>query len=123
MNDLNLQNAEYFGTENQMIQFCEELAELTQAASKWLRLYRHDPTLRKTEDEIMEDLIEELADVSIMTDQIKHLLEIPEKKIREKRSNKIFKTAADIHNEKWRHKWRREQTHEQDNERNTQGKL
>lgn len=100
MNDLNIQNAEYLGVENQMIILGEELAELAQAASKWLRLYRNDPTLRKTKSEIREDLIEELADVSIMTDQIKHLLRITERELHEKRSEKIWRTAAAIEKEK-----------------------
>lgn len=100
MNDLNIRNAEYLGAENQMIVLGEELAELAQAASKWLRLYRQDPTLRKSEDEIREDLIEELADVSIVTDQIKHLLSISAKKLCEKRSEKIWRTAEEIEKEK-----------------------
>lgn len=100
MNEINIQNAEYLGIENQLIQLGEELAELSQAATKCLRLYRQDPTLRKKEGEIMENLIEELADVSVVTDQIKHLLSIPEKTIHEKRSEKIWRTAADIEEHK-----------------------
>jgi predicted house-cleaning noncanonical NTP pyrophosphatase (MazG superfamily) len=56
-------------------------------------------TVRKTEAEIMDNLIEELADVSIMTDQIKYLLGISEKQIHDIRSEKIMRTAAQI-NEK-----------------------
>ena len=99
MNQRNKRNAEHFGVENQMIVLCEELAELTQAAGKWLRYHRKDPTLRKNEGEVMENLIEELADVSIMTDQIKHLLGIPEEAINEKRREKIQKVANKIDKE------------------------
>ena len=100
MNALNIQNGEHFGAEKQMVVLIEELAELAQAASKWLRLYRQDPTLRKNKYEIREDLIEELADVSIVTDQIKHLLHISEKEIHEKRREKILRTAAAIEKQK-----------------------
>lgn len=100
MNDLNIQNAEYLGIKNQMIVLGEELAELDQAAAKWLRFNEQDPTLRKSEDEIREDLIEELADVSIVTDQIKHLLGITEHELHKKRSEKIWRTAEAIEKEK-----------------------
>ena len=96
----NKQNAEYFGTENQMIVLGEELGELSQAAAKWLRLYRQDPTLRDSAEEIREQLVEELADVDIMTEQIRHLLGISEKEFHEKRREKIQKVANAIAKEK-----------------------
>ena len=99
MNKLNEKNAEHYGAEKQMIVLIEELAELAQACTKWLRMHQKGQTVRKTEAEVMENLIEELADVSIMTDQIKHLLGVTEKQLHDIRSEKIMRTAAQI-NEK-----------------------
>lgn len=100
MDRINKQNAEYFGTENQMIVLGEELGELSQAAAKWLRLYRQDPTLRDSAEEIREQLVEELADVSNATEQIRYLLGISEKEFHEKRREKIQKVANVIAKEK-----------------------
>lgn len=103
MNDLNLQNAEFLGVENQMVVLIEELSELSQAAAKWLRCYQlQDPTLRKSGDAIMGELIEELADVSLVIDQIKHLLGVSERMIHGKRREKIWRTAEAIKAEKKR---------------------
>lgn len=96
MNELNMKNAEYFGAEKQMVVLVEELAELTQAATKWLRIAQNGQTVRKSADEVMANLIEELADVSVMTDQIKHLLGISEKQLHDIRSEKIKRTAENI---------------------------
>ena len=115
MNDLNIKIAEHFGTEKQMVVMIEELAELTQAATKWLRIQQHGQTVRKSEAEVMDNLIEELADVSIMTDQIKHLLGISEKTFHEIRREKIQRTADYIEKEK--------KAHEPDHKSNTQSKL
>lgn len=83
-----------------MIVLIEEMSELTKAATKWLRIKQNGQTVRKSEAEVMEDLTEELVDVCIMTDQMKHLLGIPEKKFHEIRSEKIKRTADNIAKEK-----------------------
>ncbi len=51
-----------------MVLLIEETAELAQAATKWLRKRQNGLTVRKSSGEVMENLIEELADVSIMVD-------------------------------------------------------
>lgn len=100
MYETNIKNGEHFGAEKQMVVLIEELAELTQAATKWLRIQQQGQTVRKSEGEVMENLIEELADVSIMTEQIKHLLGVSEKELHEIRSEKIMRTANYIKKEK-----------------------
>lgn len=100
MNDINLKNAEYLGLQNQMIVLSEELDELGQTVAKWLRHCNGDPTLRKSLEAIEGDLLEELADVSIVTDQIKHLMGISERELQRKRSMKILRTAEDIKRDK-----------------------
>lgn len=116
MNELNIQNGEYYGAEKQMVVMIEELSELIQAASKWLRIRQRGQTVRKSAEEVMENLVEELADVSITTDQIKHLLGIPEKRIREIRTEKILRTAEHIEKE-------RGHDHEQNNKGDPPGEL
>lgn len=116
MNELNIQNGEYYGAEKQMVVMIEELSELIQAASKWLRIQQNGLVVRKSPEEVMENLIEELADVSITTDQIKHLLGIPEKRIREIRTEKIRRTAESIEKE-------RRHDHEQNHKGDPSGEL
>lgn len=68
-------NAEHYGYEAQSLQLVEECAELIQAVSKYRRV------AAKGEDEkliALGNLIEEIADVEIMLEQIKYLLKIPE---------------------------------------------
>lgn len=100
MNKVNEANGEYYGIEKQMVVLIEETAELAQAATKWLRKRQNGLTVRKSSGEIMENLIEELADVSIMVDQIKHLLNLNERDFQYIRSAKIKRTAAYIAQDK-----------------------
>ncbi len=93
MNTMNERIAEYYGAEKQMIVLVEELAELIQAANKWLRMQQNGQPVRKSEEEVMANLIEEMADVSIMMDQIKYLLGISEKQLADIRVGKIKRTA------------------------------
>lgn len=63
--------AEHYGYEAQSNQLIEECAELIQAISKHLRAKEWDK-----EQIALENLIEEIADVEIMLEQIKYLLQI-----------------------------------------------
>lgn len=49
----------------------EELGELTQALSKYIRYLISDDTLRKNRYEIQEMIMEELADVELCIDKFK----------------------------------------------------
>lgn len=100
MRTQNENNAEYFGAEKQMVLMIEELAELAQAGAKWLRIHTQGQAVRKTEDEVLESLMEEMADVSIMIDQIKYLLGISERHLAEIRVEKIKRTADIISSQK-----------------------
>lgn len=59
--------ADHYGTEAQLVKLAEECAELAQAALK----YRADVTAINR-----DHIIEEIADVGILVDQIKHRLNI-----------------------------------------------
>ena len=75
--------ADYYGLDRQMNILQEECAELIQAVSK----------VRRYGLSREENLIEEMADVEVMMDQIKILLNIPEDKIRD---FKITKTEREL---------------------------
>ena len=56
----------------------EELAELSQALSKYIRYMISDDTLRKDRIEIQEMILEELADVEICLEKFKKIMYIDE---------------------------------------------
>lgn len=58
--------ADTLGYEEQSMQLIEEMAELTQGINKYRR---YDKGIKQ-----YENLVEEIADVEIMLEQIKHLL-------------------------------------------------
>ena len=73
----------------------EELGELTQALTKYLRYMFYDDSLRKDRIEIQEMIMEELADVELCLGKFKKLLCIEEtdidmiKEYKEKRLNHV----------------------------------
>lgn len=76
--------------EDQIItQTFEELGELTQALSKKKRSLINDKTLRKSKEEIDNNLIEEIADVEICLRNLKLLFDIDEKSIKKKKCEKL----------------------------------
>ncbi|GKH50336.1 hypothetical protein CE91St46_14470 [Eubacteriales bacterium] len=87
----NLANAEYFGYEAQSNQLVEECAELIQAVSKYRRAEAEDEKMIA-----LSNLIEEVADVEIMLEQIKHLLQIQEGDILALKQFKINRTRERI---------------------------
>lgn len=89
----NIANAEHYGYEAQSNQLVEECAELIQAVSKYRR------AAAKDEDEKLiafSNLVEEIADVEIMLEQIKHLLQIEDKDILALKQFKINRTKERI---------------------------
>lgn len=77
---------EAFGNEAQMIVAVEELAELQQEITKKLR-HKKETVFR---------LVEEIADVEIMTDQLKVMFGIGEKELATERNYKINRTLEKI---------------------------
>ena len=73
----------------------EELGELTQALTKYLRYMFYDDSLRKDRIEIEAMILEEVADVEICLEKFKKLLCIEEcdldaiKQFKEKRLNHV----------------------------------
>lgn len=92
-------HARHFGLSNRAEQTKEESAELIQALCKFQRLLNKDETLRMTEEEILNSIAEEIADVEICLTELKYLLcnfktieEIKQKKI-ERTENLIYKNT------------------------------
>lgn len=65
--------ADHYGYEEQSRQLIEEMAELTQAINKLWRAEKNEAGTEKI-IECWEKVVEEIADVDIMLDQIKYLM-------------------------------------------------
>lgn len=82
--------ADHYGYNAQSNQLIEECAELIQAINKHKRA---QGSLKEERYNIaFDNLLEEIADVEIMLEQIKHLLEIPEEDILAMKTCKINRT-------------------------------
>lgn len=64
----------YYGYDAQSRQCIEEMAELTQAINKYWRSCGNGQSTGKSKKECMDNLIEEIADVQIMLEQMKFFL-------------------------------------------------
>lgn len=82
--------AEHFGYEAQKNMLIEEQAELIQALNKFDR---------KGTEEAFNNIIEEMADVELMIDQVKYLLDINQDTIEEIKEDKIRRTKERIKRE------------------------
>lgn len=80
----------HYGTEKQSLKACEELAELIRSISK-LRF--------KLSDENVENLKEEIADVVIMIEQMKHLYNVSDEEIDRIVEQKLDRTFKRIEEE------------------------
>lgn len=81
------QIADILGYEEQSMQLIEEMAELTQAINKYRR-YEYD--------EMRCNIIEEIADVSIVLEQVAYLLETDMKRLNVTVAEKIERTKRRI---------------------------
>lgn len=59
----------------------EELGELTQALSKYVRYINSDETLRNSKYEIEYMILEEVADVELCLSKLKNIMNIEEKQL------------------------------------------
>ncbi len=88
ISELNKETAKHYGYEAQSNQLVEECAELIQAVSKYRRVTAVHPVDVDKKVVALDNLIEEIADVEIMLEQVKYLLQIPEDELE---AVKIFK--------------------------------
>ena len=87
------QIADYYGWDAQSNMLIEECAELIQAVNKYKRANGSgQPMAEYHSSLVFDNLIEEIADVEIMLEQIKHLLKVPEEEIHTTKVFKIIRT-------------------------------
>lgn len=85
----NLDVADHYGYEIQSDQLVEECAELIQAVNKYRRARGTGQAVHISEKKAFANLVEEIADVESMIEQIKYLLHISDEDIK---AVKLFKT-------------------------------
>lgn len=67
--------ADHYGYEAQSRQLIEEMAELTQAINKLWRKNGNGQNTYETNFGCLQNIFEEIADVEVVLEQIKHLLD------------------------------------------------
>lgn len=94
--EMNLEIAKYYGYEAQSNQLVEECAELIQAVNKYRRVETGlgQPVAEDKKAIARDNLVEEIADVELMLEQVKYLLQIPEDEILAVKTFKV--TAIDL---------------------------
>ena len=80
---------EHYGMNDQCQVACEECAELIKALSKYHRVTKHQAYDKRKIQRCMNNIVEEVADVSIMIDQIKLMYGISEKSVNAVRAEKV----------------------------------
>lgn len=98
ISEKNKENAKYYGYEAQSSQLIEECAELIQAVNKYRRAVARlgEPVEEDKRDVALDNLKEEIADVEIMLEQIKYLLQIPEEDLQGIKLFKVNRTRERI---------------------------
>ena len=86
-----LQVADDYG-ERQIPLVIEEMAELTQALTKFMRIIQSGQPVRKTMDEVKDDIKEELSDVIVMMIQLQYLFNIDNDTINKIADEKLKRT-------------------------------
>lgn len=92
-NDPRFEIAEHYGIDIQMQQLIEEMSELTKAICKYFRSNgKGQPIPDYTKTTVKENLIEELADVRLLLDQVVFLLDCNEEvlEVTKQKINKVF---------------------------------
>lgn len=82
---MNLQNANFYGADRQLNQLMEECSELIQAVNKWKRFYFFDEVTWNPIHTVME----EVADVEMMLEQVRYLLNLNEETINDIKISKV----------------------------------
>ena len=100
ISEQNKENGRYYGYDVQSNQLVEECAELIQAVNKYRRAWGVVQENKDEEQVALDNLVEEMADVEIMLEQIKDLLQIPEEDIQAMKVYKINRTRERINNKR-----------------------
>lgn len=100
--EMNLETAKYYGYEAQSNQLVEECAELIQAVNKYRRVETGlgQPVAEDKKAIARDNLVEEIADVELMLEQVKYLLQIPEDELLAVKTFKVNRTRERMENSK-----------------------
>ena len=92
--EMNLETAKYYGYEAQSNQLVEECAELIQAVNKYRRVETGlgQPVAEDKKAIARDNLVKEIADVELMLEQVKYLLQIPEDELLAVKTFKVNRT-------------------------------
>jgi len=88
-----------YGIQEQTLVACEECAELIKALSKYQRVCESQAYDKRKIQRCLNNITEELADVSIMLDQIKLMHGITEKAVSEVRAAKVERLESHLNEE------------------------
>lgn len=88
ISEMNLETAKYYGYEAQSNQLVEECAELIQPVAEDKKAIARD------------NLVEEIADVELMLEQVKYLLQIPEDELLAVKTFKVNRTRERMESSK-----------------------
>lgn len=88
--------ADHYGLKSQQRQLAEECGELIQATSKYMR-YQETSYASTVDWQYLQKVCEEIADVEVMLDQIKYLLNINPDAIDEIKQNKVDRQLERIY--------------------------
>lgn len=91
-----VEQAEHFGDINRLSQLMEECAELIAAASRYKRKLSGDKTLRAeySKEKLRADVEEEMADVTLLLHECRHLLDISSEDIARRIEYKLKRTEG-----------------------------
>ena len=84
---------ERYGVDDQSQVACEECAELIKALSKYHRVTKYQDYDKRKIQRCMNNIIEEIADVGIMLDQLKIMFDITEKAVNAVREEKVARLS------------------------------
>lgn len=88
--------ADHFGYEEQREQLVEEMAELIQALNKYRRATKGSTGLTNKAKIALDNVVEEIADVEVVLEQIKYLLQIPQEDVVAMKVFKVNRTLERI---------------------------
>ena len=105
-----IEQADQFGLENRLLQCTEEAGELIQALSKYQRIQQGDKTCQTDMIHAEYMIAEEMEDIEICMEQLKHLLgnteqieQIKEEKIQRTEQRLLFGDTEEQTQEQYKH--------------------
>lgn len=98
ISEMNLETAKYYGYEAQS----NQLVELIQAVNKYRRVETGlgQPVAEDKKAIARDNLVEEIADVELMLEQVKYLLQIPEDELLAVKTFKVNRTRERMESSK-----------------------